>query len=328
MRGEARTGQSVVLERQRENIEDLLGDDIGGLQKEPDVTDIICNPPLPGEDFCRIWVSRIGRDREPVARMSPERAIRLIGSVAASMGKEATEETPSVEGFLITNGARFQGLVYPSVNGGFFAIRKHASAVFPYSQYVDERKMTSRQVDVIERAIGDRLNIIIAGGTGSGKTTLLNATILSMTTISPHHRFFIIEDNPELKCSAPDRTMTATSHSMSIRDLVKAAMRSFADRIIVGETRGPEMLDILDVWNTGHEGGAATIHSNTAHPKYALKRIEHLLLKANLRYMQPVIAETVNLVICIESSRGHRRVNQVASVQGWDGHDYQITQEA
>jgi P-type conjugative transfer ATPase TrbB len=325
---------ALILSRQRDNILDLLGEEIGGFLREEDVTDVICNPPLPGEGLCRIWVTRLGRDREPVTTIAPERAHRLICSVAASLGKEATTETPSVEGILITDGSRFQGCIPPIVEAPFFALRRPASAVFPMSQYVAEGKMTDAQKEKIEYAIVNRLNMLIYGGTGDGKTTLLNAIIDGMATLTPTHRFFIIEETPELQCSAPDRTMTRTSATMTIRDLVRVAMRSFADRILIGETRGPEMLDILNAWNTGHEGGAATIHANTrarqreASPTAALERVEDLLLQAGLTNMQRIIVKTVDMVICIQSSQGKRRVTQVASVQGWDGHSYQITQEA
>ena len=126
---------AVVHGRQRENIADLLGD-IHPLLTEPDVTDVILNPPLPGEAHGRIWVARLGRPREPFGFMSAERAMRLIGAVAASMGNEATVDAPSVEGILITDGCRFQGCIPPIVASPFFAIRRPASAVFPLSQYV------------------------------------------------------------------------------------------------------------------------------------------------------------------------------------------------
>lgn len=321
-------GHSLVLARQRENIANLLGPAILGWLSEPDTTDVICNPPLRGEEFGRLWVARLGRDREPLGTMARDQAMRLIGAVAASMGQEATPNTPSVEGILITDGARFQGCIPPIVEAPFFAIRRPASAVFPLARYVEEGKLTERQKTVIEEAAARQLNILIVGGTGSGKTTLLNAVILSMATITPHHRFFFIEDTPELQCAALDRTMTRTSRTMSMRDLVRVAMRSFSDRIIIGETRGPEMLDILTAWRTGHEGGAATIHSNIGSPVDALERVEDLLLQANPNPMQRMIAKTINLIICIEVSHGHRKVTQVASVLGWDGKNYQIGTEA
>ena len=188
--------------------------------------------------------------------------------------------------------------------------------------------MTAQQCDVIEDAVSHRLNMLIVGGTGSGKTTLLNAVLLSMTERASHHRFFIIEETPELQCSAPDRTMTRTSRTMSIRDLVRVAMRSFADRIIIGESRGAEMLEVLTAWNTGHEGGAATIHSNIASPTDALERVEDMLLMANPTPMPRMIDRAIDMIICIQSEHGVRRVTQVASVQGWDGKNYQTKREA
>lgn len=319
---------AVVHERQRENIADLMGDLINGLLAEPTTTDVILNPPLPGEAHGRLWVTRLGRDREPVGTMSPEQAMRLIGAVAASMGNEATVDAPSVEGILITDGCRFTGCIPPIVAAPFFAIRRPASSIIPLARYVADGTMTEQQKTVIEDAVARRLNVLIVGGTGSGKTTLLNAAILAMTEIAPHHRFFVIEETPELQCSARDRTMTRTSRTMGIRDLVRVAMRSFADRIIIGEARGPEMLEILTAWRTGHEGGAATIHSNIASPIDALERVEDMLLQANPTPMPRMIGKTIGLVVCLQSEHGVRRVTQVASVHGWDGQNYQTKQEA
>ena len=175
---------AVVHERQRENIADLMGDLINGLLAEPTTTDVILNPPLPGEAHGRLWVTRLGRDREPVGTMSPEQAMRLIGAVAASMGNEATVDAPSVEGILITDGCRFTGCIPPIVAAPFFAIRRPASSIIPLARYVADGKMTEQQKTVIEDAVARRLNVLIVGGTGSGKTTLLNAAILTMTVTS------------------------------------------------------------------------------------------------------------------------------------------------
>jgi type IV secretion system protein VirB11 len=322
--------EQIALTRQRDNIVDMLGETVNRLLSEPDVTDIILNPPLAGEPDGRLWVARLGRDREPVGFMPAGQALRLIGAVAASQGKEATADTPSVEGILITDGSRFQGCIPPIVEAPFFAIRRRASAVFPLAQYVAEGKMTARQCAALETAIAGRRNILVVGGTGSGKTTLLNAIISSMVAVHPYHRFFVIEDTPELQCAAPDRTIARTSAAMDIRALVRVAMRSFADRILIGEARGPEMLAILSAWNTGHPGGAATVHSDTVSPQHALERVEDLLLQANPAPMPRMIGRAVNTIVCIEADRGKRRVSQIATVHGWNRatETYQIEMEA
>jgi type IV secretion system protein VirB11 len=317
----------VALDRVRANLLEVMGETVRGLLTETDVTDIILNPPLPGEPHGRLWVSRLGREREPIGSMPAEQATRLIGAVASTMNTEATEATPNVQGHLITDGSRFQGCIPPIVAAPFFAIRKHASAVFPLQYYVDNGLMTERQKTIIEAAIRDRRNILVIGGTGSGKTTLVNAILLSMTQIHPFHRFFGIEDTVELKCSALDQTFMRTSATMNMRDLIKIAMRSFADRIIIGEARGPEMLEILMAWSTGHEGGIATIHSNVAKPEAGLERVEDLLMQATGNVMTRMIARTVNLIICVDRIQGVRRVTQVVSVIGHDGHNYRLKSE-
>jgi P-type conjugative transfer ATPase TrbB len=317
----------VALDRVRDNLLDVMGETVRGLMAEPDVTDIILNPPMPGEPHGRLWVSRLGREREAIGFMPAEQAMRLIGAVAGSMNVEATEATPSVQGHLITDGARFQGCIPPIVPGPFFAIRKHASAVFPLQSYVDNGQMTERQKAIIEDAIARRLNILISGGTGSGKTTLLNAVLLAMTEIHPYHRFFGIEDTVELRCPARDQTFTRTSATVTIRDLIRIAMRAFADRIIIGEARGPEMLDLLMAWNTGHPGGAATVHSDTTTPEAALRRVELLLLLATQSPMHRLIADAVQLIVCIDRINGIRRVTQIVSVRGHDGNAYQLQSE-
>ena len=312
---------TVIVSRHVEGLRDHLGPLINGLLAEPETTDVILNPPLSGEAEGRIWVTRLGRDREPVGFMSADQATRLIGAVASTMNRAVTAAEPRIEGHLITDGSRFLGGIPPVSKAPFFCIRRHASKVHTLEDYVQREQMTGRQKAVIEKAIARRTNIIISGGTGSGKTTLLNAIIQAMTEISPNHRFFGIEEVPELQCSAPDQTFTLTTDTVNIRDLVKTAMRAFADRILIGEARGGEMLNILQAWNTGHEGGAATLHSNTTTPAAALERIEDMVSMAPTPPAAPqrMIARTVGLIICLDfDEQKQRRVRQIVSVQGYD----------
>jgi P-type conjugative transfer ATPase TrbB len=310
-----------IANRHAAAIRDHLGELINGLLSEPDTTDLILNPPLPGERDGRIWVTRLGRDREPVGFMSAEQAIRLIGAIASTMNRAVTAAEPRIEGHLITDGSRFLGGIPPVAKAPFFCIRKPASQVFTLADYVDRGQMRQRQRDVIEVAIARRLNIIVSGGTGSGKTTLLNGIIRAMTDISPTHRFFGIEEVPELQCVALDQTFVQTTDSVSIRDLVRTAMRAFADRILIGEARGGEMLDILQVYNTGHPGGAATLHSDVNTPSAALERIEDMISMATNPPAMPqrMIARTVGLIVCLEvTAEKQRRIRQIVSVKGYD----------
>lgn len=310
-----------IASRQAEGVRAHLGDLINGLLAEQEVTDVILNPPLPGERDGRIWVTRLGRDREPVGFMSAEQATRLIGAVASTMNKAVTADEPRIEGYLITDRSRFLGGIPPVCRAPFFCIRRHSSKLFTLADYVERRQMTSSQRDVIEDAIKRRLNIIISGGTGSGKTTLLNALIHAMTEINPEHRFFGIEEVPELQCFALDQLFTQTTDNVSIQDLVRTAMRAFADRILVGEARGGEMLNILQVWNTGHDGGAATLHSNTSTPEAALERIEDMVSMAPKPPAAPqrMIGRTIGLIICLAlNEHKQREVRQIVSVHGYD----------
>jgi len=266
--------------------------------------------------------SRIGRFHGAGSGPAADRRCRC------QHGKELTIDTPSVEGILVTDGSRFTGFASPLTAAPCFSIRRRASAVFPFSQYVADGKMTERQRAILEDAVARRLNTIIVGSTGAGKSTLLNAFIRSMTEITPYHRFVILEDTAELQCAAPDQTIMQTTSRLGIRELLRLGLRSFPDRILIGETRDGSMLDILQAWNTGHPGGATTLHSDTATPVQALERVEDLVMQAVPNPMHRMIARTINLIVCMQIERGVRRVSQIASVQGHDGHNYLIEQEA
>lgn len=315
--------------RIKDDLLDAMGDTVRRWLSEDDVTDIILNPPLLGEADGRLWVTRLGREAEPVGFMTAEQATRFINVVAGSLNKEATINSPSVEGHLITDGSRIDGSVPPICEAPFFSIRKPASRIIPLSDYVARGQMTERQKGIIEAAVLKRTNILIVGGTGAGKTTLLNALIDTIVKLCPNHRFFIIEETVEIQCAAKNQVSTRTSHNIEIRDLVKKSLRNKPDRIVIGEARGKEMLDILIAWNTGHPGGAATIHSDIVDPVSALERVEDLMLIATNNPMSRMVARAINMIVCMGiDEEGSRRVTQIVSVKGHDGSAYQITQEA
>lgn len=299
---------------------------LGAVLAQPDVTDINLNPDG------RLWVTRLGADARPCGEMPAAQAEALIAAVAATLDQVATRGNPVVEGVLITDGSRFEGMLPPLVPAPAFSIRRPASAVFPLADYVARGLMTPAQLARIEAAIAARENILVVGGTGAGKTTLLNAIIEAVTRLAPQHRILGIEDTRELRCAAENAVFLLTSEDVPASRALRVALRSFPDRIIVGEVRGAEALDMLNAWNTGHDGGACSLHSNTTTPDAALTRLETLVGFATPTPMQRLIAEAVDLILCIERTRDddggpRRRVTQLVSVRGWDGARYRLQQE-
>lgn len=289
---------------------------IGDILAEPDVTDVNVNPDG------LVWVSRYDGKRCD-GSLSRKQREQIIAVVASTMHQSATTGSPIIEGVLLTDGSRFEGLI-PTVNDEpSFSIRKRPSLVYPLAHYVQHGLMTERQCAIIEGAITAPHNIIITGGTGSGKTTLLNAVVEAIYRLTPQVRCVIIEDTCELQVApGVDVVRLKTTPTVNQAALLRAALRSFPDRILVGEVRGGEALDMLTAWNTGHEGGACSIHSNTSDPHAALTRLETMIQQVVVTPQQRIIAEAVHLIVCIErvnlSGRTVRQVRQVARVQGWN----------
>lgn len=161
--------------------------------------------------------------------------------------------------------------------------------------------------------------MLIVGGTGSGKTTLINGIIQRSVELCPENRFVIIEDTGEIQCAAKNKTQLRADIHTSMTDCLKATLRLAPTRILVGEVRGPEALDLLDAWNTGHPGGMATVHANTAYD--ALDRIKSLVQRneAHPREgLEKMIASVVNIVINIARVNHGRKVRQIIAVKGYD----------
>ncbi len=285
-------------------LQTALGPAIAAILVAPETIEIIVNPDG------RVWVERIGRSREAagfaLGASETERAIRLIASLT---GSEATRERPIVSAELPPHGERFEGVLPPVAKGPCFAIRKPASRIMRLSEYVADGVMTAEQQSLLEVAIRARANIIVAGGTGSGKTTLANALLAEIAELD--QRVVILEDTRELQCAAEDVVALRTQPgSVSLGDLVRSTMRLRPDRIIVGEVRGREALDLLKAWNTGHPGGLATVHANSA--RSALARLEQLAMEGAASPPTALIAETIDLVVFIERGGGAgRRVSDV-----------------
>jgi type IV secretion system protein VirB11 len=210
-------------------------------------------------------------------------------------------------------GERFEGLLPPVSVAPCFSIRKPAKRVYTLDDYVNDRIMLPAQADALRQAVSDRKNVLVAGGTSSGKTTLANALLAEVATLN--ERVIIIEDTRELQCAAPDCVALRTKTGVvTMSDLVRSTLRLRPDRIIVGEVRGAEALDMLKAWNTGHPGGIATVHANSA--VSALYRLEQLVQEVVVTVPRRLIAEAIDLVVFIGGRGVSRRIESIADVRG------------
>jgi len=292
-----------------------MGAHITALLEDPAVVELMLNPDG------RLWVDRLGSGRSDTGyTVNPADAQRVIELVASSTGSVCSADQPMVSAELPGSGNRFQGILPPVTSTPVFTIRKKALMVFALDDYVKDGIISDSQRDKIIEAVHTKQNILIVGGTGSGKTTLANAVLNEVSKTLD--RCIIIEDTLELQCTAPDTVFMRSRDHVSMNDLLKATMRLRPDRIIVGEVRGPEALTLLKAWNTGHPGGVATVHANSA--KGGLTRLEQLIQEAIPTPQKALIAEAVNIVIFIERYRHSRRVKEIVEVTGFTDGEYAI----
>jgi pilus assembly protein CpaF len=274
--------------------------------------------------FDLIYVERNGKIERHQATFSCDMAVRsIIDRIAIPLGRRIDESSPMVDARL-KDGSRLNAVIPPvALHGACLTIRKFAKNRLTMNDLVTRGSIDPLMAELLKVCIDLRLNIIVSGGTGSGKTTLLN--ILG-ESIRPDQRIVTIEDSAELQIHHPHvislearPVNTEGSGQISIRDLVRNAMRMRPDRIIVGEVRGAEALDMLIAMNTGHEGSLTTLHANS--PRDALSRIETLVLMANAGLPLQAIREQVSSAvdIIVQQSRlscGRRLVTSVAEITG------------
>lgn len=308
------------VERERRITEKLkreLGPVVCDFLDDSSVIEIMLNPDG------TLWVEKLGAPMEQIGTMPASQAESLMGTVASTLRTQITAGNPILECELPLDGSRFEALLPPVVAGPTFTIRKKAVKIFTLDDYVEAGIMSQTQCEVIEAAVRHKRNLLVVGGTGTGKTTLTNAIIDFMSKACPQDRLAIIEDTGELQCNAANVvTMRAVDH-VDMTRLLKATMRLRPDRILVGEVRDGAALALLKAWNTGHPGGAATVHANSA--AAGLIRMEQLVAEATQAPMQALIAEAIDLIVFIEKTGGGRRVKEVVKVEGHDGVHYVVT---
>ncbi|MFF0951782.1 P-type conjugative transfer ATPase TrbB [Rhizobium leguminosarum] len=297
-------------------LQEALGDQLCVALDDANVVEIMLNPDG------KLFIERLGHGVTPAGQMSSAAAEMVIGTVAHALQSEVDTEQPIISGELPIGGHRFEGLLPPVVAKPAFTIRRRASRLIPLEDYVRTGVMTEYQAATIRSAISARLNIIISGGTGSGKTTLANAVIHEIVKSAPEDRIVILEDTAEIQCAAENAVLLHTSDTIDMARLLKSTMRLRPDRIVVGEVRDGAALTLLKAWNTGHPGGVATIHSNTA--MSALRRLEQLTAEASQQPMHEVIGEAVDLVISIERTPRGRIVRDIIQVERFINGQYEI----
>src|ERR1022692_1666310 len=300
----------VVSDRKVAALRQAMGPVIAGALADRLVVEVMVNPDG------KIWVDRIGEGRSwtghNLAAADADRILRLLADHA---GEVVTRERPRISATLPETGERFQGAFMPVVSSPAFAIRKRPEVVFTLAEYVEKGIMTAHQAAVIREAAEAHQNMLIVGGTGSGKTTLANAILVEPAFA--RDRVVLIEDTAELQCSAEDKVQMLTKRTdppVTMTDLVRDTLRLRPDRIIIGEVRDGSALDLLKAWNTGHPGGLATIHANSA--AEGLTRLEDLIGEVTQRIPYRAIAQAINVIIYIERTTAGRQVRTVSRLVG------------
>ena len=306
--------ETLSAERRRAMLRTAMGPTIAAALADPLVIEIMINPDG------RLWLDRLGEGRSDSGTLyEPAQVERIIRLVASHARTEAHAGAPIVSAELPPHGEgageRFEGVLPPVSLAPCFSIRKPAARIYRLADYVSDGIMPEKIAAELARAVATRANILVAGGTSSGKTTLANALLAEMASVDT--RVILIEDTRELQCPLPDTVALRTrAGAASMTDLVRSTMRLRPDRIVVGEVRGPEALDMLKAWNTGHPGGIATVHANSA--RAALTRIEQLVQEAVVTVPRQLIAEAIDIIVFIAGRGAGRRVAAVARVGGLD----------
>jgi len=318
----ARLNEREEVELADELVDDMVG--LGPLEPllaEASITDILVNGPS------EVYVERNGLLEKAAIRFrDAPHLVNVAQRIATAVGRRIDEASPMVDARLL-DGSRVNIVLPPLVlNGGTISIRKFSKRQITLDVMASQGNLSSAMARFLEVAALSRLNVLISGGTGSGKTTLLNAI---SRFIDRRERIITIEDAVELRLQQPHVVQMETRMAniegtgrIAQRELLRNALRMRPDRIIVGEVRGEEALDMLQAMNTGHDGSMSTIHANS--PRDALARVENMVLMGSvnlpLRAIRTQIASAINLVVHIERMRdGVRRLQNIMEIVGMEG---------
>ncbi|MCI0677835.1 MAG: CpaF family protein [Actinobacteria bacterium] len=301
---------------------DVLGyGPIDPLLNDPEVTEVMANGPYD------VYFERSGKIHRSDVRFVDEVHLRrIIDKIVGQIGRRVDEATPMVDARL-PDGSRVNAVIHPlAIGGPYLTIRKFAVDPFQEADLISFGTLTQRVADFLRACVRGRLNVVISGGTGSGKTTTLNVV---SAYIPGDERIITVEDAAELQLHQ-EHVLTLESRpaniegqgQVAIRDLVRNTLRMRPDRIVVGEVRGAEALDMLQAMNTGHDGSLTTVHSNS--PRDTLSRIETMVLMAGfdlpVRAIREQVSSALDLIVHVARLKdGTRRVTHVTEVEGMEG---------
>lgn len=316
----------LSLSEREQLIADILNELFGlgpleALMSDPNVSDILVN------GAHQVYVEKNGvLEETPVIFKDDTHLLRIIERIVSTVGRRIDESSPMVDARL-GDGSRVNAVIPPlSLDGPVLSIRRFRTDRLGANDMIGRESMTQPMLDLLQAAVGSRLNVVVSGGTGSGKTTLLN--VLS-SFISSKERIVTIEDAAELMLRQRHVVRLETRPAniegrgaVRARELVINALRMRPDRIIVGEVRGDEALDMLQAMNTGHDGSLTTVHANT--PRDALYRMDTMIAMANLnlpeRAIRQQIASAINLIVQVSRlSDGTRKVTAITEITGMEG---------
>lgn len=281
--------------------------------EDPDTIEVMLNPDG------RLWVEKLSQPKMlEIGRMEKERSMALLRQLAGMLDVVVTEEMPQLDGTWPLDGSRVSAAIPPIVRAPTFSIRRLASRVFPLREFVDRGTLNEAQYEYLCQAIVSHKNITVFGGTSSGKTTFANGLLHEISLRCSDERVIIIEDTSELKCAIENVVFFKTTKQVTVTSLIKQCLRLNPHRIFVGELRDQAALDLMDAWNTGHPGGVATLHANSA--KQGLSRLRGLVSRnsAAPRDIEEVIGEAVQVAMYMEKTLEGRKVKEILEVDGYN----------
>ena len=306
-------------ERLRSMLAFELGPQIREALADPEVLDLVLNP-----DGSLWKATAFGMTPLSGGAMEPSAAEALISTVASLLEKVVTADQPILEGVLpFSDDLRFTGVLPPVSDSPLFAIRKRASRIFDLeTDYLRKGLLAPEDAATLRRFLIERRNILVSGGTGSGKTSLVNALLREIELLCPGTRCALLEDTAELYVPSANSFRLLATPSTSIVVLLRTVLRLLPDRIVVGEVRGAEAHTLLKAWNTGHPGGLATVHANSA-PE-AFLRLDQLIQEAGVPSQAALIAQTVHLVVHLAGRGSQLRVRDLVQVEGLGPDGFQL----